>query len=284
MTDANVAGLAVPEQVSSRVIIGFVAMVVGLFLAVLDIMIVISSIGEIQSGLSASIDEISWVQTSFLIAETIAILIAGWLAGIFSTRWLFTAAALGFTIMSAACAGAWDIWSMVVFRSFQGFLCRGHDPDRVRRRLSFSAGASARQRIGGRQLGRDPRSGPGADFGRVDYPEFLLALAVLGQYRARAYRCRRGLAVCRYRPSQFEAPRTDRRLGPRFYFRSPRHCDLCPGRRSRRRLVRVRFHSLLDRHCRGECRRTYLARIDHRTADHSAARFSQPEFLHRLFL
>ena len=120
MTVDQAAVTGPPQQIPLHLMIGFVAMVVGLFLAVLDIMIVISSIGEIQSGLSASVDEISWVQTSFLIAETITILITGWLVGIFSTRWLFTAAALGFTIMSAACAGAWDIWSMVVFRSFQG--------------------------------------------------------------------------------------------------------------------------------------------------------------------
>jgi DHA2 family multidrug resistance protein len=120
MTDAAPADVTGGERISPRLLIGFMAMVMGLFLAVLDIMIVASSLGEIQTGLSASVDEISWIQTSFLIAESIAILITGWLVGIFSTRWLYTAAAIGFTLMSAACAGAWDIWSMILFRSLQG--------------------------------------------------------------------------------------------------------------------------------------------------------------------
>ena len=47
---------------------GFMAMVVGMFMAILDIQIVIASVNEIQAGLSASPDEVSWVQTSYLVA------------------------------------------------------------------------------------------------------------------------------------------------------------------------------------------------------------------------
>jgi DHA2 family multidrug resistance protein len=102
--------------------IGFFAMIVGMFMAILDIQIVASSLGEIQAGLSASRDEISWVQTSYLIAEVVMIPISGWLSHLLSTRTLFFVSASTFTIASAACAFAWNLDSMIVFRAMQGFL------------------------------------------------------------------------------------------------------------------------------------------------------------------
>jgi DHA2 family multidrug resistance protein len=102
--------------------IGFMAMVVGMFMAILDIQIVASSIAQIQAGLSASADEISWVQTAYLIAEVVMIPLSGWMAKVFSTRWLFLASCLTFTAASIACAAAWSIESMIVFRAIQGFL------------------------------------------------------------------------------------------------------------------------------------------------------------------
>lgn len=113
-----------PEDrvVHARDWVGFFAMVVGMFMAILDIQIVASSIAQIQAGLSASADEISWVQTSYLIAEVVMIPLSGWMARVFSTRWLFMASCLTFTIASVACAFAWSIESMIVFRAIQGFL------------------------------------------------------------------------------------------------------------------------------------------------------------------
>lgn len=102
--------------------IGFLAMIIGMFMAILDIQIVSSSLGEIQAGLSASREEISWVQTSYLIAEVIMIPISGWLSHLLSTRVLFFISATTFTIASAACAFAWNLESMIAFRALQGFL------------------------------------------------------------------------------------------------------------------------------------------------------------------
>ena len=102
--------------------VGWVAMVVGMFLAILDIQIVASSLENIQAGLSASPDEIGWVQTSYLIAEVVMIPLSGFLSRLMSTRWLFVISALGFTVMSVASAFAWSIESMIWFRALQGFL------------------------------------------------------------------------------------------------------------------------------------------------------------------
>jgi DHA2 family multidrug resistance protein len=97
-------------------------MCVGFFIAYLDIQIVAASLKEIGGGLSASQDEISWVQTSYLIAEIVVIPLSGWLSRVMSTRWLFAASAAGFTLASLLCASAWDIQSMIAFRALQGFL------------------------------------------------------------------------------------------------------------------------------------------------------------------
>ncbi|HLO78497.1 MAG TPA: DHA2 family efflux MFS transporter permease subunit [Magnetospirillum sp.] len=113
-----------PDQrvVSARDWIGFYAMVVGMFMAILDIQIVASSLSQIQAGISASADEVSWVQTAYLIAEVVMIPLSGWLARVISTRWLFFTSCVTFTLASALCAFAWNIESMIVLRAIQGFL------------------------------------------------------------------------------------------------------------------------------------------------------------------
>jgi DHA2 family multidrug resistance protein len=110
------------KHVGVREWAGFMVMVVGMFMAILDIQIVSSSLSEIQAGLSASSDEISWVQTSYLIAEVIMIPLSGFLSRLLSTRVLFTLSAAGFTLMSLACSFADSMGSMVFFRALQGFI------------------------------------------------------------------------------------------------------------------------------------------------------------------
>lgn len=101
--------------------IGFIGLVFGMFMSIMDIQIVNSSLEQIQAGLSATTDEITWVQTSYLIAEVIMIPLSGWLARAFSTRYLFLFSCGGFTVMSFACALSWNLTSMIVFRAMQGF-------------------------------------------------------------------------------------------------------------------------------------------------------------------
>src|SRR5690348_10023813 len=102
--------------------LAFGSMAIGFFIALLDIQIVSASLQDIGGGLSASPDELSWVQTSYLIAEIVVIPLSGWLSRVMSTRWLFTVSAIGFTLTSLMCGWAWDIESMIAFRALQGFL------------------------------------------------------------------------------------------------------------------------------------------------------------------
>ncbi len=103
-------------------LIGFFLMCFGMFMAILDIQIVSASLREIQAGLSASSDEIVWVQSSYLIAEVVMIPLSGFLSRGLSTRWLFVLSSGGFTLASALCATATSINEMIVYRALQGFL------------------------------------------------------------------------------------------------------------------------------------------------------------------
>jgi DHA2 family multidrug resistance protein len=100
----------------------FAVMAFGQFMALIDIQIVAASLNDVQAGLSAGPDEISWVQTDYLMAELVMIPFSAFLAQALSTRWLFTLSAGLFTISSALCGAAWDIQSMVLFRVLQGFV------------------------------------------------------------------------------------------------------------------------------------------------------------------
>ncbi|MDX6806414.1 DHA2 family efflux MFS transporter permease subunit [Terrihabitans rhizophilus] len=123
------AGAPTAEPVvDTRKMIAFLAMVFGMFMSILDIQVVSASLAEIQAGLSASSDEISWVQTSYLIAEVIMIPLSGFLARLLSTRWLFAGAAAGFTLTSFLCATATSMDQMIVYRALQGFIGGGMIP------------------------------------------------------------------------------------------------------------------------------------------------------------
>jgi len=101
--------------------VGFSAMTLGMFMAVLDIQIVVTSLPEISEALSIAPDRMSWVQTAYLIAEVIAIPLTGLLTRVLSLRWLFVGALSLFTAASAACAASDGFETLVVARVVQGF-------------------------------------------------------------------------------------------------------------------------------------------------------------------
>src|ERR1700754_205818 len=100
----------------------FGIMAFGQFMALIDIQIVAASLNEVQAGLSAGPDEISWVQNAYLMAELVMIPFAAFLAQALSTRWLFALSAGLFTLASALCGMAWSIETMILFRAIQGFV------------------------------------------------------------------------------------------------------------------------------------------------------------------
>ncbi|GAP94533.1 DHA2 family efflux MFS transporter permease subunit [Leptolyngbya sp. NIES-2104] len=109
------------DRVSLKTWIGVFGTVLGAFMAVLDIQITNSSLRDIQAALGATLEEGSWISTSYLVAEIIVIPLTGWLSQVFSVRRYLLVNATLFVCFSIACAFAWNLPSMIVARAFQGF-------------------------------------------------------------------------------------------------------------------------------------------------------------------
>src|SRR5258705_9911364 len=101
--------------------LGFVLMCVGMFMAILDIQVVATSLPAIQDALAISRDAMSWIQTAYLIAEIIAIPLTGWFTRVLTLRWLFVIAISLFTLASIGCAFSGNFPTLVSFRVLQGF-------------------------------------------------------------------------------------------------------------------------------------------------------------------
>ncbi|MDU6242208.1 MAG: DHA2 family efflux MFS transporter permease subunit, partial [Bradyrhizobium sp.] len=98
-----------------------ILMCVGMFMAILDIQVVATSLPTIQEALGITPDAMSWVQTAYLIAEIIAIPLTGLLTRVFSLRWLFVGAVSIFTAASLGCAMSGSFHMLLAFRVLQGF-------------------------------------------------------------------------------------------------------------------------------------------------------------------
>jgi DHA2 family multidrug resistance protein len=106
---------------SRRDWIAVMSAMLGAFMAVLDIQITNSSLKDIQGALSATLEEGSWISTSYLVAEIIMIPLTAWLVQLLSARRLAVWVSLGFLASSLLCSFAWNLESMIVFRALQGF-------------------------------------------------------------------------------------------------------------------------------------------------------------------
>src|ERR1700741_1929682 len=127
MSSGGNAG-AEADRIDPRRLFAFLTMVFGMFMAILDIQIVSASLNEIQAGLAASSNEITWVQTSYLIAEVIMIPLSGYLSRALGTRVLFAVSAGGFTAASLMCGLSTSINEMILWRTIQGFIGGGMIP------------------------------------------------------------------------------------------------------------------------------------------------------------
>ncbi len=106
---------------SVRTWIGFVFMCLGMFMAILDIQIVATSLPTIKQALGIDPNQMIWVQTAYLTAEIVAIPLTGYLTGLLGMRRLFVVAITAFTVASAGCGQSGDFASLICWRVIQGF-------------------------------------------------------------------------------------------------------------------------------------------------------------------
>jgi DHA2 family multidrug resistance protein len=97
-----------------------IAVMFATFMEVLDTTVVNVSLPHIAGNLSATIDESTWVLTSYLVANAIVLPMTGWLARNFGRKRLLMASVTGFTASSFLCGLAPNLASLVAFRLIQG--------------------------------------------------------------------------------------------------------------------------------------------------------------------
>ncbi|QCX81430.1 putative transport protein HsrA [Streptomyces sp. YIM 121038] len=95
-------------------------LVLGTFMATVDATIVSVGIDTLSAEFGASVTEIQWVSTAYLLAVVAAVPASGWLAGRFGGRRTWLAAIGVFLLGSALCALAWSATSLIAFRVVQG--------------------------------------------------------------------------------------------------------------------------------------------------------------------
>jgi MFS transporter, DHA2 family, multidrug resistance protein len=121
MTAETARFIVVEASTKARTWAGFGLMCLGMFMAILDVQVVATSLPNIQAALHIAPDAMSWIQTAYLTAEVIAIPLTGWLTRVFTMRWLFVTATAVFTCASLCCALSGNFESLITFRIVQGF-------------------------------------------------------------------------------------------------------------------------------------------------------------------
>ncbi len=115
------AGPAAGERADLSAWIAVIAASFGCFMAMLDISVVNASLPTIQGEIGASGTEGTWVTTSYLVAESVAIPLTAWLTRLLGLRTLMVGAIALFTAASVICGFAHNLTVMIVGRALQGF-------------------------------------------------------------------------------------------------------------------------------------------------------------------
>ena len=98
-----------------------VAAMIGAVLEVLDTSITNVAIPQMQGNLGATISEIGWVNTGYIISNVIVLPITGWLSDRFGRRNYFAASIALFTIASLFCGWSHTLSQLIFWRLVQGF-------------------------------------------------------------------------------------------------------------------------------------------------------------------
>ena len=86
----------------------------------IDTSIVNVALPQMMGNLGATLDEVAWVVTAYVVANVIVIPMTGWLSAVFGRRNYFAGSIVLFTVASFFCGHAVGIWELVVFRFIQG--------------------------------------------------------------------------------------------------------------------------------------------------------------------
>ena len=97
-----------------------IAVTLATILQSVDITIANVALPHIGGSMGATLVQMDWVLTSYIVAAAIATPLSGWLAGRYGRKSVLLTAVIGFTVSSALCGLAHSIGQIVVFRLMQG--------------------------------------------------------------------------------------------------------------------------------------------------------------------
>ncbi len=97
-----------------------IAVTLATMLQSIDTTIATVALPHIGGSMGATLVQMDWVLTSYIVAAAIATPLSGWLAGRFGRKQVLVVAVIGFTVSSALCGLAQSIWQIVLFRLLQG--------------------------------------------------------------------------------------------------------------------------------------------------------------------
>ena len=97
-----------------------IAVIFGLFMAVLDTTVVNIALAKLQAVFGATLTDVQWVVTGYVLAQTVSIPLFGFLADRFGAKWIYILSLGLFTLASALCGLAWNVNSLIFFRVLQG--------------------------------------------------------------------------------------------------------------------------------------------------------------------
>ncbi|MEP6768139.1 MAG: DHA2 family efflux MFS transporter permease subunit [Acidobacteriota bacterium] len=86
----------------------------------IDTSIVNVALPQMMGNLGATLDEVAWVITAYVVANVIVVPMTGWLSALFGRRTYFAGSIILFTVASFFCGHATNIWELVFFRFVQG--------------------------------------------------------------------------------------------------------------------------------------------------------------------
>ncbi len=89
-------------------------------LELIDTSIVNVAIPHMMGNLGATLDEIAWVSTAYIIANVIIIPMSGWLSAYFGRKRYFTGSILLFTTASFFCGASSSLYGLIFWRVIQG--------------------------------------------------------------------------------------------------------------------------------------------------------------------
>src|SRR5260370_17437742 len=98
------------------------------FMEVLDISIANVALQHIAGSLAASLNEATWVLTSYLVANAIVLPMSGWLANAIGRRRYFLGCIAGFSVTSLICGLAPSLPLLIVAPALQAITRRGPPP------------------------------------------------------------------------------------------------------------------------------------------------------------